>query len=56
MTTATRCFAVAVVMAAVVTAGSGAQQPAQDRPATARLTAYLKAFNSSDPAEVRRFI
>jgi CubicO group peptidase (beta-lactamase class C family) len=56
MTTATRRFAAAVAMAVAVTAGGRAQQPAQDRPATARLTAYLKAFNSSDPAEVRRFI
>ena len=56
MTTATRRFAAAVAMAVAVTTGGGTQQPAQDRPATARLTAYLKAFNSSDPAEVRRFI
>jgi hypothetical protein len=56
MTTATRRFAAAVAMAVAVTTGGGAQQPAQDRPATARLMAYLKAFNSSDPAEVRRFI
>ena len=56
MTTATRRFAAAVAMAVAVATGGGAQQPAQDRPATARLMAYLKAFNSSDPAEVRRFI
>jgi CubicO group peptidase (beta-lactamase class C family) len=56
MTTATGRFAAAFAMAVADSTGGGAQQPAQDRPATARLMAYLKAFNSSDPADVRRFI
>jgi hypothetical protein len=56
MKTGSGRLAVAIALAVSAAAGGGAQGPAQEPPATARLTAYVRAFNSGDPAEMRRFI